>query len=209
MQKDTSRDDWQSLERVFRTFPSTLKQRRVWRKQSASVYESLLNHGHHGLPALIPGLVHARLATALLVAGYRSKSQLASRSFLCLGCHAGLEVRILRDFGAGRAEGIEIRDAVVQEGIYHQLVRADEIHIGDFWHILSMDAVTIWNEIVVLAPEALSLGKLWDTVWAHLSPLGHLIVVAQDADLLDVPSHIQHGEAMEGTMQWYLASKGR
>ncbi len=88
-----------------------------------AVYQSLLARGHSGLPALIPGLVHARLATALLVAGYQSKSQLSSHSFLCLGCHAGLEVRILRDFGASHAEDVEIRQAVVQEGIRNRLIR--------------------------------------------------------------------------------------
>ncbi len=207
MRKDTNRDDWQSLERVFRTFPSTRKQRCLWREKSSTIYERLLNRNHKGLPALIPGLVHARLATALLVAGYRSKSQLSSRSFLCLGCHAGLEVRILRDLGAGHVGGIEIREVVVQAGIDHELVRSDEIQTGDFWQILMEDTTTIWDEIMALAPQSLSLDKLWETASGHLSPGGHLIVIAQDADLLDVPSHIDYGEAMEGTMQWYLAEK--
>lgn len=89
-----------SLERLFRSFSSCVGQRHTWRQGSDDCYRNLLARGHEGRPALVPGLVHARLATALLAGRYRQKRQLQGRTFLCLGCHAGLEVRTLRDLGA-------------------------------------------------------------------------------------------------------------
>ncbi len=199
-----SRDDWASLERVYRAFPSKREERRLWRTASAAIYQNLLARGHMGLPALIPGLVHARLATALLAAGYRTKSQLADRAFLCLGSHAGLEVRILRDFGARCADGVEVRHDVVQEGVRAQLVKPDEVRVADWWEFLTSDARTTWDDILVLAPERLSLQKLWDAARPHLNLGGHLVVVAQEVDLLDIPAEVDHGSALEDTMQWYV-----
>ncbi len=200
---DELRDDWASLECVYRAFPTTREQRRLWRTTSNAIYQSLLAKGHMGLPALIPGLVHARLATALLAAGYQTKSQLADRSFLCLGCHAGLEVRILRDFGAHRAQGVEIRRDVVQEGLRAQVVKPDEIKVADLWEFLTSDVEQTWDEILVLAPQRLSLKKLWDIARPHLTLGGHLVAVAQECDLLDMPAEVVHGSALEDTMQWY------
>lgn len=198
------RYDWTSLECVYRAFPSKPEDRRSWRAASAAAYRSLLARGHLGLPALIPGLVHARLATALLAAGYRAKSQLADRSFLCLGCHAGLEVRILRDFGAGGVLGIEIRHDVVAEGVRSQLVEPDEVRIADWWEFLTADDERkTWDEILVLAPQQLSLEKLWDVARPHLVAGGHVVVVAQEGDLRDMPAEVDHGSALEDTMQWY------
>ncbi|MCL4494293.1 MAG: hypothetical protein M1294_05695 [Firmicutes bacterium] len=42
---------------------------------------------------------------------------------------------------------------------------------------------TRWDEILALAPQALSLGRLWDMAAPHLREKGHLVVIAQDADL--------------------------
>lgn len=198
------RDDWESLERVYRVFPATRAQRQAWRRASNAVYQSLSAQGHMGLPALIPGLVHARLATGLLAGGYRTKSQLADRSFLCLGCHAGLEVRILRDFGARRAMGVEIRENVVREAVRAHLVEPTEIMAADFWTLLTVETETIWDDILILAPQGLSLHKLWTVARPHLVHGGHLVTVAQKSDLLDSPVEVSQGVALEGTMQWYV-----
>lgn len=85
-----AQEDWVSLEVLFRLFPSSRMQRQTWRQVCEAVHAELLARGHRGLPALIPGLVHARVATVLLAAGYHSKRDLQARKILCLGCHAGL-----------------------------------------------------------------------------------------------------------------------
>ncbi len=68
--------DWVSPELLF---PSSRMQRQAWRRVCEAIDAALLERGLRGLPALIPGLVHARLATALLAAGYRSKQDLQAR----------------------------------------------------------------------------------------------------------------------------------
>ncbi len=205
---DRACDDWQSLERLYQVFPSTPDQRRTWRSAAQSIDKRLQARGHQGLPALIPGLVHARVATALLAAGYRTEAQLASSSFLCLGCHAGLEVRILRDFGARSVHGVEIRGEVVQEALRARLVDSSEVTTEDFWTYLAEAGNELFDNILVLAPEALSLQRLWHAVIPHLAADGHLVVVAQHADLRDLPLHIPQGAALEGTMQWYALTQG-
>ena len=201
-------DDWQSLERLYQAFPSTLNQRRTWRTAAQLIDKRLQARGHQGLPALIPGLVHARVATALLAAGYRTEAQLATSSFLCLGCHAGLEVRILRDFGARSVHGVEIRGEVVQEALRARLVDSSEVTTEDFWTYLAAEGHELFDNILVLAPEALSLQRLWRAVIPHLAADGRLAVVAQPADLRDFPLHIPQGAALEGTMQWYALMQG-
>ncbi len=194
--------DWSSLEFVFRAFPSSRAQRQVWREMSQSIHQRLLQRGHMGLPALLPGLVHARLATALLAAGYRRRAQLANQSILCLGCHAGLEIRILKDFNAGDVRGVEIRSEVITEAVACGLIAQDDVWIGDFWDFLKSGYCGVWDEIVVLAPEQLSLAQLWPLAQESLLPGGHLVVVAQPSDVMDIPVGAAHGSAMEGTMMW-------
>ena len=203
MEFDPVDDDWQSLERVFRAFPSQRQERAEWRSIASTVYARLLERGHLGLPALIPGLVHARLATALVAAGYRRKAEIRGRSFLCLGCHAGLEVRILRDFGAGRVLGIERRAEVVEEGVRATLIDSGEILVADFWDALRQPVRSHWDEILVLAPEALDMEALWLLARPHLVAGGHLTVVAQASDIEVWPSGMRQGVALEGTMGWY------
>ena len=194
-------DDWESLERVFRAFPSRREERFAWRTACALVYQKLLVQGHMGLPALIPGLVHARLATALLAAGYRTKRQLAGRSLLCLGCHAGLEVRILRDFGA-RAEGLEIRQDVVEAAVNACLVQRGEVEAADYWEYLSQPPRALRHDIFMLAPEEVPVETLWNAAKSHLTAKGHLVIVAQPSDMVGVPTVAERGVALEGTMQW-------
>ncbi len=199
-------EDWASLERLYRTFPSTREQRALWRTTCEEIDARLRRRGHMGLPALMPGLVHARLATALLASGYRAKTELARRSFLCLGCHAGLEVRILRDFGAGRVHGIETHPDVVRVSRMVGLVRSDEVTVEDFWRYLDF-STEIVDAVLVLMPYRISVGTLWQAVQSKLVVGGHLVIVAQSSDVLDVPAGISHGIAMEGTMRWYRMIK--
>lgn len=204
---DITHEDWISLERVYRSFPSTQRERFMWRNAASLVHARLTEQGHHGLPALLPGLVHARLATALLAAGYHSKRELRNHSFLCLGCHAGLEIRILRDFGAGWVHGLEIRPGVVEEACQAGLVERHEISGGDFWEYLSASPFLSVDMIMALAPDRLSLERLWDVAEPHLVPGGHLVAVAQDTDILAMPKGVSVGPAMEGTMNWYILQR--
>ena len=201
-------DDWESLECLYQAFPSTHAQRRAWRAASTAVRMALLTRGHLGWPALIPGLVHARLATALLAAGYRRQADLARSRFLCLGCHAGLEVRILRDFGAADAMGLEIRGEVVDEGLRSGLIRPGEVATADFWDFLTASADPSWDDILLLAPQQIALGKLWQAARGRLAPHGHLVAVAQASDLTDLPADVVDGPALEDTMRWYVLTNG-
>ena len=202
-------EDWVSLEYLYQAFPSTPENRNLWRTAVQEIYYQLKAQGHHGLPALIPGLVHARVATALLAAGYRSNRNLRHQSFLCLGCHAGLEVRILRDLGAGRVYGLEIRRAVVESGMDAHLIESGEVAIADYWEVLHRpNPSATWDTIMLLAPEDVSLQVLWDTVRPHLVPGGRLAVVAQMSDVKEIPQEAYGGAALEGTMRWLGLRKG-
>lgn len=199
--------DWDSLEYLFRAFPSSLRKRRRWRLACQMVDQSLTLKGHHGLPALIPGLVHARLATSLLAAGYRSKRDIGGRRFLCLGCHAGLEVRILRDFGATEVLGVEIRSDVVQASLSAGLTAPGDVVVQDFWEYLTNTGEETFDTVIALAPQRLPIGRLWASARNWLASKGHLTVVAQTADVFDVPKEALHGPAMEGTMRWYQVAR--
>lgn len=201
--------DWQSLEMLFRAFPSTQGQRRAWRTTALRVDAALAARGHHGLPALVPGLVHARLATALLAAGYRSKGELSRRSFCLLGCHAGLEVRILRDLGAGWVRGVEQRADLVAEAVAAGLVSADSVWVGDYWDLLARGALPPCDEMLVLAPERLPVGHLWQVAGPTIREGGHLVVVAARADAEAIPEEAVSGPALEGTMRWHVLERTR
>ncbi|NMP23667.1 class I SAM-dependent methyltransferase [Sulfobacillus harzensis] len=201
--------DWVSLEYLFRAFPSSRVQRQAWRQACEAVDAALLARGHHGLPALIPGLVHARLATALLAAGYRSKRDLQERSFLCLGCHAGLEVRILRDFGASQALGIEIRPDVVAASLTAGLIAPGDVVVQDFWEYLKEMGHETFDTVIALAPQRLPMERLWALSQSRLVVGGLMVVVAQDTDVLSIPQATTIGPAMEGTMSWYRLQRER
>ena len=194
---------WDSLEYLFRAFPSSLRERQQWRQASDAVDQALTTRGHYGLPALVPGLVHARLATALLAAGYRSKRDLLGRSFLCLGCHAGLEVRILRDFGASKVIGVEMRADVVEASINARLTDPGDVVVEDFWGYLSRTDGELFDTVMALAPQRLAVERLWERVKNWLVPGGPLVVVAQPGDITGKPQEVRQGPAMEGTMRWY------
>ena len=167
-------------------------------------------HGHHGLPALVAGLVHARLATALLAAGWRAKSELRARSVLCLGCHAGLEVRMLRDFGVPRVHGVELRSLVVRESVEEGLVGAADISVGNWWAWLEAPPPggrIAWDAIVALAPQDLALDRLWTAAEPHLAPTGRVVVVAHPAEVVRPAPEWRTGPALEGTMQWYARER--
>lgn len=201
--KDTDGADWVSLEYLFRAFPSTRRQRRAWLQACGAVDAVLSAQGHHGLPALIPGLVHARVATALLTAGYCSKRDLRGRRLLCLGCHAGLEVRIVRDFGALQVLGVEIRPGVVRASWTAGLVTRDEVLVQDFWDYLRAASGERYDTVMVLNPHELPLRPLWALAKSRLLPGGQMVVVAQEIDVLSVPPCTVTGPAMEETMRWY------
>lgn len=196
-------EDWQNLEVLFRAFPSNRTLRAAWRQAAREADAWLSERHHHGLPALLPGLVHARLATALLAAGFHHKSQLQGAAFLCLGCHAGLEVRILRDLGAGRVLGVERRSNVVEAGIRARVVEPRDIACHDYWDCLGEKSLGSWDVVLALAPENLSLGQLKTAARGSLNPRGRVVVVAEPHDVSDVPQDTRIGPAMEGTMQWY------
>ena len=199
-------EDWQSLERVYRAFPSAAKQRSRWRQGAARVDARLGAQGHHSLPALVPCLVHARLATALLAAGWRAKSDLRAHSVLCLGCHAGLEVRMLRDFGVQDVHGVEIRALVVRESVAEGLVAAADISVGSFWDWLEAPASggrLAWDATLALAPQDLALDRLWAAAEPHLAPAGRVVVVAHPPEVGTPGSEWRSGPALEGAMRWY------
>ncbi len=200
-------EEWQSLEVLYRVFPSAQGQRRAWRTTAMRVHAALAAHGHHGLPALVPGLVHARVATALLAAGYRSKAELGGRSFCLLGCHAGLEVRILQDFGAGGVCGVEQRADVVAESVAAGLVRANSVRVGNYWDLLDRRLLPPCDEMLVLAPERLPVTGLWQVAAATIREGGHLVVVATHADAEAVPPEARSGPALEGTMRWHVLER--
>ncbi len=200
--------DWQSLEVLYRAFPSAEGHRRAWRCAARRADAALSTRGHHGLPALVPGLVHARVATALLAAGYRSSEELHGRTFCTLGCHAGLEVRILRDLGAGCAHGVELRGDVVAVAMAAGVVPADAIWVGNYWDLLARHALPTFDELLVLAPDHLLVDKLWEMARPTLRVDGHLVVVASPSDVDAIPAEALSGPALEGTMRWFaLASR--
>ncbi len=121
-----------------------------------------------------------------------------------MGCHAGLELRILQDFGAHDVHGIEIRNHVVKAAIHAQLIPAIAVTVADFWSYLSGPPVAFYTDIFALAPEALSLQHLWNAVRPHLVESGHLVVVAQPQDVGDAPPEALQAMALEGTMHWYV-----
>lgn len=188
--------DWVILEFLFRLFPSSRMRRQTWRQACEAIDAAFLAIGHRGLPALIPGLVHARLATALLAVGYRSKRDLQARKFLCLGCHAGLEVRILRDFAAMRALGGEIRQDVVTACLTAGLVGPQDIVAQDFWEYLRLGEHEMFDTVIVLAPQ-LALAAVVEFV-------ATAVVAGRPAtDILSVPHETAIGPAIEGTTSWY------
>jgi hypothetical protein len=103
---------------------------------------------------------------------------------------------------------LEIRDDIVREGVREQLVEPEEIRAGDFRELLTTDVETTWDDILFLAPEGLSLQKLWAVVRRHLVVGGHLVIVPQESDLLEVSPEVNAGVALEGTMHWYTLTIG-
>lgn len=203
----TMGENWNSLEFGYRAFPSTTRLRREWRKLAESVVQTLWTRERHmALPALVPGLVHARLAVALLAAGYRKKADLIDQSFLCLGCHAGLEIRMLCDFGAGFVHGVEMRPEVVQESVAQGLVDSDAVWVGDYWDYLRRVPDVLRNAVLMIAPEDVAFRTLWEVCREHIAPGGHLVVVAQPSTVSDIPDFVSCGPALEGAMKWYSAA---
>lgn len=193
--------DLESLEWIFRQFPTQRQQRLQWRQIAAEVDRRLRNQHHWGTPALVPGLVHARVATALIVAGIRNKRVLLGKAILTLGAHAGLEVRILNDLGA-YAIGIERNSHVVSQAIDAGLVTSEQLIVADYWKFLRSD-LRNWDLIISLAPQSLSLELLAVHAVPHLKSRGQLVVVAHDDEVVGKTGDFDVGPALEGTMQWY------
>ena len=84
----------------------------------------------------------------------------------------------------------------------------EEIRAGDFRELLTTDVETTWDDILFLAPEGLSLQKLWAVVRRHLVVGGHLVIVPQESDLLEVSPEVNAGVALEGIMHWYTLTIG-
>ncbi len=193
--------DIESLEWILRQFPSRWQQRTQWRQMALEVDRALRDQHHWGIPALVPGLVHARVATALIVAGFRNKRALAGKSILTLGAHAGLEVRILGDLGA-HAIGIERNARVVSQAIDTGLVSSEQLIIGDYWAFLQAERRD-WDLIMSLAPQSLNLELLATNAVPHLKSRGQLVVVAHYDEVVGRTEDFDFGPALEGTMQWY------
>ncbi len=117
-----------------------------------------------------------------------------------------------RDFGAGRVLGLETRSAEVEEALRVHLLEPHEITTGDFWEHFSHSAIRPVNAIFVLvvpAPERLPLERMWGLAEEHLVGGGQLVVVAQDREVLAIPTRMLEGPAMEGIMKWFVSTRSR
>ncbi|MCL6562837.1 MAG: hypothetical protein K6U87_07495 [Firmicutes bacterium] len=191
--------DLNSLESLYRYFPTRLRERARWRELAQQAATLLAEQGHYGLPALLPSFVHARVAAALAASGLIGRRSLQSMAILTLGAHAGLEVRILQDLGAGTVLGVERDPRLVAVG--HQLGLADpaSLVVGDSWEFLSENR-SVWDRILVLAPQRLALTPLWDQARSRLTPTGCLVVLAHRGEASDAPPQANPRPALEDTM---------
>ena len=191
------------LDFVLERWAATPDQRRTWRRLAELLIGRL---GERQAPALVPGLVQARVATALLLAGYPHPPLPAER-ILTVGAHAGFEVRLLRDWGS-EATGIEQNPRVVQAGIEAGVVSSDAL--------LSADAETHLAQalqkgcryllIAMLAPSDPAWPTWLDLASSLLTRGGHLVILAYWADL-PADWRIAATPCLEGTMGGLLVRR--
>jgi protein-L-isoaspartate O-methyltransferase len=191
--------DLNSLESLYRYFPTRSWERARWRELAQQAVLQLAEQGHYGLPALLPSFVHARVAAALAASGLIGRSSLRAMAILTLGAHAGLEVRILKDLGAGTVLGVERDPRLVAVG--HQVGLADpaSLVVGDSWEYLA-ESQSNWDRILVLAPQRLALRPLWDQAQRRLTGSGCLVVLAHRGEAFDLPPQAYPCPALEDTM---------
>lgn len=168
--------DHNSLESLYRYFPSRRAERERWRELAQAAAAELTEQGHYGLPALLPSFVHARVAAALAASGLVGRKALYSLNVLTLGAHAGLEVRIRQDFGAQAVLGVERDPRLVAVG--HQVGLADptSLMVADSWEFLA-DHQSTWHRILVLAPQRIAIAPLWRQARPRLTPQGCLVIL--------------------------------
>jgi predicted TPR repeat methyltransferase len=126
---------------------------------------------------------------------------------LTLGCHVGLEDRILRDLGAGRVLGVEVDPRLVAVSRALGIVGEEEIVAAEMGAFLRQDERR-WQRILVLAPQELDLSALAALALARLAPGGRLVVLAHHGALRAIPPGLEGRSALEGTMLAYVLPEG-
>ncbi|CAB1128071.1 conserved protein of unknown function [Candidatus Hydrogenisulfobacillus filiaventi] len=189
-------DLW-SLQGLLEAWPGRPEEREAWRTFARRAEAALRERapGHWPGPALVPGLLQARLAAALGLAGLTRGDRLRTR-VLTLGAHAGLEVRMLRDFGF-EAVGLEQRPELAAAGRDTGLLPPDSLVTADYRAYLA-DPGPAWPLILALAPEAVDPAWI-ATARRRLAPEGQLVVVAYWADL-PAAWHSRARPVVEGLM---------
>jgi hypothetical protein len=191
------------LDFVLSHWTATPAQRRMWRTLSERLARQL---GGNQAPALVPGLVQARLGTALLLGGYLGPP-LPSLRILTLGAHAGLELRMLRDWGA-EAIGIERNLTLVRAGIQTEVVGTEALLAAEATDYLtrSCSVTHAYDLILILAPSDPAWPTWVDQASARLAPDGQLVVVAYWSDL-PVGWRTLATPCLEGTMGGLLVRR--
>lgn len=188
-------DLW-SLDALLGSWPATPSQRRRWREGAQAAGTLLQSQGYWALPAVTPGLVQARVAAALLAAGV-TRSSIRGQKILTLGAHVGLEVRILRDWGA-EAQGIEQNRMVVEAGVQSQLVTPSDMVVGDVRTVLERDTGR-FNHIIALAPSDPEWPSWIAPALERLTSDGSVVIVAYWRDV-PLVFHAAMEDGLEGTM---------
>lgn len=198
--------DLDSLEWLYQYLPASKELRSTWRSLARNAQNYLAKMAHHGLPALLVSFVHARVAAALAASDFPAE-KLPTADILTLGCHVGLENRMLRDLGAAKVLGVEQDPKLVQAGVNLGVVRADEIYLDDMERYL-LKQQTVWDRILVLAPQTLDLDRVASLALPRLKAQGKLVVLAHHGTLYDLSPDAVPLSALEETMEAYVFENG-
>lgn len=201
------RDLW-SLDALLGAWSATPRQRRAWRRAAQNAEKLLRSPAHWDTPAILTGLVQARVATALMAAGLR-RADLLGRQILTLGAHIGLEARILRDWGAD-VRGVEQHRAIAGAGLQAHIVRMGDLEIGKALSVLEKDP-RHYDHILALAPSDADWPSRICVGLQRLKPGGSFLVVAYWRDI-PLIFHDTMEEGLEGTMGvgvWRVRDKPR
>lgn len=188
-------DAW-SLDALFERWPASPIQRQQWRKLTEALSRELSSQGHWSAPAISPGLVQARVATALTLARLDG-DRLHNSRILTLGAHTGMEVRILRDWGA-RAIGIESNASLVSIGRRLGVVPHSALLKAKAPSFLQKSH-RMWDYIFCLAPAHFEFESWCAPIAKRLQADGKFVLLAywRDIPLIDM-TWLE--ECLEGTM---------
>jgi SAM-dependent methyltransferase len=184
------------LDAILCRWRATPAQRAAWR----ALVERLERLGTHEAAlhsaALMPGLLQARLGAALTLAGY-DRSALQGARVLTLGAHVGLEVRMLRDWGAD-AVGVERAASLVRWGEGAGVTAPGTLIVADAASFLRQSRAA-WDLILTLAPSDPAWTTWPETAAAALRPGGRFVAVAYWRDI-PVAWYDRLVPCVEGTM---------